>query len=110
MPDVLTAVLDSTVLVSACLTEGGVSAALLWRFQVFRLEYFQYLSPKHWDIIGGCCPDNLPLHGEVCMHGNVTEGNNIAPFYLWVGLTKGLREVGGCFTNHGELLEGGGLM
>jgi predicted nucleic acid-binding protein len=29
MPDVLTAVIDSTVLVSAFLTEGGVSAALL---------------------------------------------------------------------------------
>jgi hypothetical protein len=29
---------------------------------VFRLEYLQYLSPKHWNIIGGCCLDNLPLY------------------------------------------------
>ena len=85
--------------------------ALLPRLvQVFCLEHLQHLPPKHWNVIGGRCPHNIPLHRKVCMDGNVPERDDIAPFYLRVRLTKCLREAGSRLTNHGELLEGGGLM
>src|SRR5438132_13291085 len=44
------------------------------------------------------------------MDGNIAERDDIAPFHVRVRLTKGLREAGSRFTNHGELLERRGLM
>ena len=44
------------------------------------------------------------------MDGNVPERDDIASFHLRVRLTKDLREACCRLTNHGELLEGGGLM
>ena len=78
--------------------------------EVSHLEYLQHPTPKHRDIIGGRCPDNVPLYRKVCMNGDIAECRNIAPFHLRVRLTKGLRKTSRRFTNDGQLLEGGGLM
>ena len=83
---------------------------LLWLLWVFCLQNLHDLTPKYWDIIVGRCPHNIPLHRKVRMDSNVTECNNIAPFHLRVRLSKGVWETGYRFTNHRQLLEGGGLM
>ncbi len=44
------------------------------------------------------------------MDSNVTERNDIAPFYLGVRLSEGRREAGRCFTDHRQFLERGSFM
>ncbi|MGQ4810366.1 hypothetical protein NKDENANG_03824 [Candidatus Entotheonellaceae bacterium PAL068K] len=73
-------------------TDLSPRVLLLWLCWVFCLENLHDLTPQNRDIIIiGRCPHTVPLYRGVCMHGNVTERNNIAPFHLRVRLTKGLR-------------------
>lgn len=74
------------------------------------MEHFQYLPPKHRNVIHGCCPHYIPLHCKVGMDCNITERHDIAPLYLRVLLAKCFRKVGSSRPNYCELPEDGGLV
>lgn len=68
-------------------------------------QYLSNLAAQGRHIFNGRRPDNFPVDCEVCMHSNVTKGNNIAPRDIRIGTLEPSSNARCCLPNYCELLQ-----